>query len=164
MNTENSKPEWFQLSQSDAFEPKPARKRALRVMALATPLLVLGAGLVYAQSQNSPVAVATALPQSSAAAAPSTQASDPIAITQSAATPASAPIRITQAAATTQRATITITKPGIKLPSGGGEDDSSPAILTAPAPSPTTAKPSIATMPSGGSDDGGDNHSDGDDD
>jgi hypothetical protein len=95
MSSENSKPEWFQMAQADAFEPKPASKKVLKIMALATPLFVLGAGLVFAQSQNSPSAVATALPTSSVATA----------------------------APTTQKAAIAITKPGIKLPIGDGEND-----------------------------------------
>lgn len=109
MSAENSKPEWFQMSQSDAFESKPASKRVLRIIALATPLFVLGAGLVFAQSQSTPGAVTTALPTTTVAA--------------TTATPASNPVHITQAASTTQKAAITIAKPGIKLPTGGGDDD-----------------------------------------
>jgi hypothetical protein len=93
MSTENSKPEWFQMSDADAFEPKPASKKVMRIMALASPLFVLGAGLVFAQGQSSPIALA----------------------------PASA--QISKVTATTQNASITVTKPGIKLPTGGDEND-----------------------------------------
>ena len=61
MSPANSKPEWFQLADGDAILPRPKSKRAVRIMALATPLLVLGAGLVFAQTQESPIAVASAV-------------------------------------------------------------------------------------------------------
>ena len=61
MSPANSKPEWFQLADGDVIPPRPKSKRAVRIMALATPLLVLGAGLVFAQTQESPIAVASAV-------------------------------------------------------------------------------------------------------
>ena len=140
MSTENSKPEWFQMSEADAFEPKPASKKVLRIMALATPLFVLGAGLVFAQSQSSPSALA------SSAAAVQTSA-------VAAATPASSPIRISRVASVGPA--ITIAKPGIKLPSGSGEDDISSAVLSAPNSSTTITKPGIK-LPSGGDGEGND--------
>jgi hypothetical protein len=109
MSTDNSKPDWFQMAEADAFEPKPATKKALRIMALATPLFVLGAGLAYAQSQINPNVVATAGSTTSLVTATSS--------------PASSPIHITSLTLTTQSASITIRKPAIKLPSGGDEND-----------------------------------------
>jgi hypothetical protein len=109
VSPENSKPEWFQMADADAFESKPTSKKVMRIMALATPLLILGAELVVAQGQDSPSAVA-----SSATALPlhSTGASSPTSV------------QISQAASTTQKAAITIKKPGIStMPTGGGEDD-----------------------------------------
>jgi hypothetical protein len=154
MSTENSKPEWFQMAQADAFEPKSRSKKVLRVMALAAPLFVLGAGLALAQNQSSPSAVvssaaavqtttvAAATPASSAAVAATPASSAAVAA------PASSPIKISQAA-------TSIAKPGIKLPSGGGEDDVSSAILTSPNTSSTITKPGIK-MPTGGNDEGND--------
>jgi len=102
MTSENSKPEWFQMTDADTIPPQPKGKRAAWIMALATPLLVLGAGLVFAQTQGSPTAVASAV--TSAATSASTPASTPVT------TPASA--------------SITIQKPSIAtLPAGGGEDE-----------------------------------------
>ena len=152
MSTENSKPEWFQMSEADAFEPKPASKKVLRIMALATPLFVLGAGLVFAQSQSSPSALASsaAAVQTSAVAA-ARPASAVAAV--AAATPASSPIRISRVASVGPA--ITIAKPGIKLPSGSGEDDISSAVLSAPNSSTTITKPGIK-LPSGGDGEGND--------
>lgn len=98
MSPENSKPEWFHMAEADDTPPRPRGKRVIRIMALAIPLLVLGAGLVFAQTQDTPNAVA------SAATSASTPASTPVT------TPASA--------------SITIKKPSIaKLPTGGGNDE-----------------------------------------
>jgi len=128
MSPENSKPEWFQMAQADAFEPKPKSKRVVRIMALATPLLVLGAGLVFAQTQDSPTAVASSSTSAVSTTDPISLSSTPAATTPSptaASTPASNTIQVSQAATTTTtpKASITIKKPGITMPTGGGEDD-----------------------------------------
>lgn len=127
MSPENSKPEWFQMAEADAFEPKPKSKRVVRVMVLATPLLVLGVGLVFAQTQDSPTAVAsstTSAVSTPAATGPISLSSTPVATTPTAAsTPASHTIQVSQATTTTPKASITIKKPGIKMPTGGGEDN-----------------------------------------
>lgn len=115
MSAEINKPEWFQMAEADGVEPKPKRKRIVRIMALSTPLLVLGAGLVFAQSQESPSAVASV---SSVALSPAANA--PISIT-----PAAASIPTASAAPVSQNspASISIKKPGIAtMPTGGGED------------------------------------------
>ena len=76
MSTENSKPEWFQMAQTDAFEPKSGSKKLLRIMALAAALFVLGAGLALAQSQTTPNAVASpSATVQTATVAPATPAS-----------------------------------------------------------------------------------------
>ena len=103
MSPENSKPEWFQLADGDAILPRPRSKRAVRIMALATPLLVLGAGLVFAQTQESPSAVASAV----TSPAPRTTQVSYVATSP----PTSSP-------------SITIRKPAIaSMPTGGGGDD-----------------------------------------
>lgn len=144
MSPENSKPEWFQMSEADGFGPEPRSKRVVRIMALATPLLVLGAGLVFAQTQDSPTAVASASTSLSSPAA----SADPIALSNTASpSPAAASAPAASTAPTTHvisvsqtsddasipKASITITqpgitqpgiaKPGIAKPTGGGEDD-----------------------------------------
>lgn len=131
MSSENSKPEWFQMAEADVFPPQSRGKRAVRIMALATPLFVLGAGLVFAQTQDSPTAVASAV---TSAATPTT---NPIALSTTPSpsvasapvtAPASAPVtktfQVSQSTSTTQSPSITIKKPAIAtLPAGGGEDE-----------------------------------------
>lgn len=127
MSSEHSKPEWFQMADADAIPPRPTGKRVVRIMALATPLLVLGAGLVFAQTQDSPTAVASAV---TSAATPTT---DAIALSTTpspsvASAPVTAPVtrtfQVSQSNSTTQSPSITIKKPAIAtLPTGGGEDD-----------------------------------------
>ena len=126
MSPENSKPEWFQMAEDDGFAPKSTRKRTLRIMALATPLLVLGAGFVFAQTQDSPTASATSTP-SAAATNPISLASTPT-LAPSAPAPSAAPIVAstqvskTVAATTRPTASITIKKPTISKPTGGAEE------------------------------------------
>lgn len=108
MSPENSTPEWFQMAQADAFESKP-KSRVVRIIALAIPLLVLGAGLVFTQTQDSPSAVASSGTNTVSTAVTST----PISFSS---TP------------TTQKTPIIIRKPGITIPTGDGptgdgEDD-----------------------------------------
>ena len=152
MSPENSKPEWFQMADADPMPATPKSKRGIRMMALATPLLVLGAGLAYAQTQgtspadagttaqaaanpiaiastasvatpttpvaSTPVASTPAAPESSAPKASSHDASTPAATTVLVSDATSAPTPITPIAPAT-----TITKPGLTMPTGGGDDD-----------------------------------------
>jgi hypothetical protein len=173
MSTEDPKPEWFQMAQTEVFATKPRGKKVLRIMALATPLFVLGAGLALAQSQTSPSNVL----RSAAAAQTSTVAPATPATPTSSLTPAtstSTPVQISHTTGTTQRAAITIAKPGSKLPTGGEEDDSSQAIFTSPnvattSPTATITKPgitnpAIATLPTRSGDDDHKTSNDGNDD
>ncbi len=121
MSAEDTTPEWFQMAQDDGYAPKPKKNKVLRVAALATPLFVLGAGLVFAQSQGSPTAVASA--------SASLAAANPAPISLASSTPVSAGTanvvqvsQITPATPTTP-ASITIKRPAITMPTGGGDDD-----------------------------------------
>lgn len=76
MSTNESKPEWFQLAEADwaaspgAVNPKALKARRsnpIRIMAISTPLLVLGAGLLFAQTQQAPDAFASATTSASSA-------------------------------------------------------------------------------------------------
>lgn len=53
-----SKPEWFQLTEADQSHGRPSVlrrvNRAARLLALATPLLVVGMGFLVAQSGPTP--------------------------------------------------------------------------------------------------------------
>lgn len=106
-------------------------------MALATPLFVLGAGMVFAQTQDSPTASASGLVATSAATAdPISLSTTPTATApvSAAAEPAtSAPatrsagnavsISQTSSVTPTTQTSITIKKPAITMPTGGGDDD-----------------------------------------
>ncbi len=148
MSPENSKPEWFQMAEADAVPATPKSKRGIRLMALATPLLVLGAGLSYAQTQGTSPADAGTTAQAAAnpiaiASTATTAASTPVASTPSASEssapnssshesskPASTTVLVSQTsskptptAPVSPAAPATITKPGLTMPTGGGEND-----------------------------------------
>ncbi len=150
MSPENSKPEWFQMADADAIPAAPKSRKGIRLMALATPLLVLGAGLAYAQTQGTspadagttaqaaanPIAIAStsaattpaastpvaSAPSTSEASAPKTtshesSSASTVLVSQTSSTP------ISQVAPIAPAAPTTITKPGLTMPTGGGEDD-----------------------------------------
>jgi hypothetical protein len=56
---EGVKPEWFSLVETDTRIPKNPRDRGIRVMALAGPLLLISAGLLFAQTTEGQNASAT---------------------------------------------------------------------------------------------------------
>lgn len=93
MSPEIPKPEWFQMADADDIPEAPKSKKGIRLMALATPLLVLGAGLAYAQPEG-------------------TSPADAGKTAQAPANPTS------------------ITKPGLTMPTSGGEDDGQNAQAT----------------------------------
>jgi hypothetical protein len=77
--TPPKKPEWFQLAESDGIKPRVSVKRSARGMLLALPLLLIGVGVVVAQTTDeSPVLAETVTTVASAApeinAAPTTPA------------------------------------------------------------------------------------------
>ena len=66
-----NKPEWFELAEKDGGKTHFEVKRGFRSIALAIPLLVIGAGVVVAQSSNEPPANAETATVAIASAAPS---------------------------------------------------------------------------------------------
>lgn len=46
------KPEWFAMTEGDQFVPRPRVNRVARMLALATPLLVIGTGFMVAQTST----------------------------------------------------------------------------------------------------------------
>jgi hypothetical protein len=130
MSPENSKPEWFQMADADATPPQPKSRRVIRIMALATPLLVLGAGLVFAQTQESPIAVASAATAATTATPATTDATarsiSPIVASapRPSSTPVSSAVQVSQSSPAPQSSSVTIAKPSIAtMPTGGGSDD-----------------------------------------
>ena len=66
--TPPKKPEWFQLAESDGIQPRASVKRSARGALLALPLLLIGVGVVVAQSTDeSPVLAETVTTVASAA-------------------------------------------------------------------------------------------------
>ena len=66
--TPPKKPEWFQLAESDGIKPRASVKRSARGALLALPLLLIGVGVVVAQSTDeSPVLAETVTTVASAA-------------------------------------------------------------------------------------------------
>ncbi|MEK6649220.1 MAG: hypothetical protein AABY37_07965 [Actinomycetota bacterium] len=140
----NGKPEWFQLIEGDEIKPRHQVKRALRVMALAAPLFVLGTGFVLAQTQDGSHAIASetvsltsTAPESSTAPLPSTSSNAAIVNANHAvslappssgndktenASPARVVVSTANATSSTSQST-TITAPSIKRPTGGEDDE-----------------------------------------
>ena len=115
MDAENTTPEWFQMAQADGYGPRRKKNRGLRVAVLTAPLFVLGAGLVFAQTQDGSTALASAAnPVSALATAfPSATAQNGVQVSQT-------------SPATTASASITLKKPGIAKPTGDGDDSGLP--------------------------------------
>ncbi len=72
--TTPKKPEWFELAESDGGKPRTPVKSGARGVLLALPLMLIGAGVVVAQTADdspavaeSVTSVASAAPQASAA-------------------------------------------------------------------------------------------------
>ena len=76
--TPPKKPEWFQLAESDGIKPRASVKRSARGMLLALPLLLIGVGVVVAQTTDESPAGAEATTLTSKSAAPSIQSSSEI--------------------------------------------------------------------------------------
>ena len=66
--TPPKKPEWFELAESDGIKPRASVKRSARGALLALPLLLIGVGVVVAQTTDeSPVLAETVTTVASAA-------------------------------------------------------------------------------------------------
>ena len=101
--TPPKKPEWFELTEGDAVKPRTSVKRSARGVLLALPLLLIGVGVVVAQTADDSPAVAESV-TSVASAAP--QVND---------APASSAIK---------SSSVKPMQPAIATPpTGGGDDD-----------------------------------------
>jgi len=116
--TQNNKPEWFEIT--DADEKPELRKvsKSLPVSAVMVAALILGAGVVVAQTQNEAPASAVSAASGPSALVESNPTSQPGSAVKSAiASP-------TTAAVAGVVATNTLVNPAIaQLPTGGGDDD-----------------------------------------
>jgi hypothetical protein len=59
--TPPKKPDWFELTESDAVKPRTSVKRSVRGVLLALPLLLIGVGVVVAQGTDESPAVAESI-------------------------------------------------------------------------------------------------------
>ena len=119
--TENNKPEWFEIAESDGPAAPPKASKTLPLAAVFATALVLGIGAVVAQVQEkSPaIAVDTASVQTS----PSNNTASPTSVAQN--SKSSTVTRIANPAATTVMAgTSGLQNPSIaQLPTKGDDDD-----------------------------------------
>ena len=99
-----NKPEWFELTESDAPKPRRDAKRGFRAIALSIPLMAIGIGVVLAQTSNE----APASAEITSVVAPLTSTSTPNIVAPS--TPSTKAVQTIQPA---------IAKP----PTGGGDDE-----------------------------------------
>jgi hypothetical protein len=66
--TTPKKPEWFELAQSDGGKPRTPVKSGARGVLLALPLMLIGAGVVVAQTADESPAVAKSITTAASAA------------------------------------------------------------------------------------------------
>ena len=131
--TPPKKPEWFEITDKDNAASVRRVSKALPAIALGSALLIIGAGVVFAQSQDQ--APATAVEAVVASAQPVTESAPEASAPVSAPVSASPSIRVqnvtTQSETTqtevapvpTKAAVVTPKAPGLTLPSGRGGDD-----------------------------------------
>ena len=106
MTAQIPKPEWFQLIEADSIQPRPRINRVTRVLALSTPLLVLGMSYVLAQGSSAGVPAHSIL----AAAAVQAQSANPTPIS-SQSTSSGLQARVAPSAITPSFVMGSITKP-----------------------------------------------------
>lgn len=117
INNMESKPEWFQLTDEDRFVPRPPVKRVARLMALASPLLILGTGFLVAQGGENQNAAATQSTVLASAQNPS-KSNNSIEVASAVATP-----KTISAISTSNHLAAPSVFPAITKPTGGADDD-----------------------------------------
>ena len=119
--TENNKPEWFEIAESDGPAAPPKASKTLPLAAVFATALILGIGAVVAQVQEESPAIA--VDTASVQASPSNNTASPTSVAQNS---KSSPVtRIANPAATTVMAgTSGLQNPSIaQLPTKGDDDD-----------------------------------------
>ncbi len=130
--TPPKKPEWFEITDQDNAASVRRVSKALPAIALGSALLIIGAGVVFAQSQDQ--APATAVEAVVASAQPVTESAPEASAQVSAPVSASPSIRVqnvrtqsettqTEVAPVATKAVVTPKAPGLTMPTGGGDDD-----------------------------------------
>ncbi|CAB4656547.1 MAG: hypothetical protein F2704_00985 [Actinobacteria bacterium] len=137
MTSQEQKPEWFEMAEND-LTPRPKFSRGVRIFALSAPLLALGIGFVFAQTQDGAPATASestvnasATPVTADVPAPGSASMEsinvdplPVAANTSASTVATTASTVTPTTPAPPTAGVS-TPPQIAQPPamGGGEDD-----------------------------------------
>jgi hypothetical protein len=104
--TTPKKPEWFELAESDGGKPRTPVKSGARGVLLALPLMLIGAGVVVAQTADDSPAVAESVTSVASVASAAPQVND---------APASSAIK---------SSSVKPIQPAIATPpTGGGDDD-----------------------------------------
>ena len=119
--TENNKPEWFEIAESDGPAAPPKASKTLPLAAVFATALILGIGAVVAQVQEESPAIA--VDAASVQASPSNNTASSTSVPQNS---KSSPVtRIANPAATTVMAgTSGLQNPSIaQLPTKGDDDD-----------------------------------------
>jgi hypothetical protein len=119
--TQNNKPEWFEITDADEKPALRTVSKSLPVSAVLVAALILGAGVVVAQTQNelpaSAISASSGL-SSSVENNPTTQAVT--AVKSAVANPTVATAAVLAGTAATNK----LANPSIaKLPTGGGDDE-----------------------------------------
>ncbi len=137
--TENNKPEWFEITETDEKPPLRKVSKLLPISAVLVAAMILGVGAFVSQSPDlAPISSATAAPENnSRVQTPAT--SRAVAAAKSA---VATPSKVATAAAAV-------------LPS---------TVATVAAAATGLTNPSIAKLPTGGDDDGDDDEDDDDED
>ena len=119
--TENNKPEWFEIAESDGPAAPPKASKTLPLAAVFATALILGIGAVVAQVQEKSPAIA--VDTASVQASPSNNTASPTSVAQN--SKSSTVTRIANPAATTVMAgTSGLQNPSIaQLPTKGDDDD-----------------------------------------
>ena len=118
--TENNKPEWFEIAESDGPAAPPKASKTLPLAAVFATALILGIGAVVAQVQEE--SPATAVDTTSVQTTASNSTSSPTSVAQ---VSKSSPIaRIANPASSAIAGTSGLQNPSIaQLPTKGGDDD-----------------------------------------
>ena len=119
--TENNKPEWFEIAESDGPAAPPKASKTLPLAAVFATALILGIGAVVAQVQEESPAIA--VDAASVQASPSNNTASPTSVAQN--SKSSPATRIANpAAATVMAGTSGLQNPSIaQLPTKGDDDD-----------------------------------------
>ena len=119
--TENNKPEWFEIAESDGPAAPPKASKTLPLAAVFATALILGIGAVVAQVQEESPAIA--VDAASVQASPSNNTESPTSVAQN-----SKSLTVTSianpAATTVMAGTSGLQNPSIaQLPTKGDDDD-----------------------------------------